>query len=125
MEAQQPHLPVTQYTKRAQRDGLPRRLGFSSIEQVAKNKNKIVNEQKKAMKDLKEQKLGSNRPYRQARRESIGKNLVGRKLKIDKSWNKEQEKPKKKKPVKKVPAKSLDDLDKEMDSYFSSDKQEK
>jgi len=121
METKLPHLPVTKYTKRDQRDGLSRRLGFSSIEQVAKNKNKIVNEQTVAMKNLKEERFGKTKPFRP--HEKRGKNLVGRKLRVDKKWKKDQDTQKKKKQiVKKVPEKSLDDLDKEMDAYFNSEK---
>lgn len=121
METKLPHLPVTKYTKRDQRDGLSRRLGFSSIEQVAKNKNKIVNEQRVAMKNLKEERFGKTKPLRP--HEKRGKNLVGRKLRVDKKWKKDQDTQKKKKQsVKKVPEKSLDDLDKEMDAYFNSER---
>lgn len=122
MDATEPQLPVTKYTKRDQRNGLTRRLGFSSLEQVAKNKHKIVNEQRIAMKNLKEQGFEKPRPFRP--REQRGKRLVGRKLKADKSWKQDvNNQKKKKKPTKKTPPKSLDDLDKEMDEYFKTEKE--
>ncbi|CAI8508599.1 unnamed protein product [Hanseniaspora opuntiae] len=123
MDATVPQLSVTKYTKRDQRNGLTRRLGFSSLEQVAKNKHKIVNEQRVAMKNLKEQSFEKTRPFRP--REKRGKHLVGRKLKVDKSWKQDvnSQKKKKKKPVNKLQPKSLDDLDKEMDDYFKAEKE--
>ncbi|KAL6935276.1 uncharacterized protein HGUI_00954 [Hanseniaspora guilliermondii] len=123
MEAKLPQLPITKYTKRDQRNGLSRRLGFSSLDQVAKNKHKIVNEQRIAMKNLKEQTYENKRPSRP--KDQRGKHLVGRKLKIDKSWKKDvnKQKKKKKEPANKIPEKSLDDLDKEMEDYFKSEKE--
>lgn len=122
-----PTTPVLQYRTRNSRTGLARRLGFDSVADVSKNRNKIVNEQKRKLMGMKGMQSSHfpNKGIGSQRNKSHGKNVISRRLLVDNSWKVKPTKPnskrkaeKQKKPQDRNP-KSLDDLDKEMDSYFN------
>lgn len=125
-----PAVPVLQYRTRNSRTGLARRLGFDSVEDVSKNRNKIVNEQKRKLMDMKRMQSSQFPQHGHAglgsqRNKSHGKNLSSRRIVVDNSWKIKPTKPSSKKKADKQKKlhdpkpKSLDDLDKEMDSYFN------
>ena len=131
-ENNKPTVPVYQYPSRHSRTGLARRLGFNSVEEVSKNRNKIVNEQRRKLEDMKQfQRTPFNQKSQQGfsnnnnnnRRRGQGKNLVNRKISIDRSWKVNPKVGRKNRDIKKrkeqPKPKSLDDLDKEMESYFN------
>ncbi|XBW38397.1 hypothetical protein QEN19_003984 [Hanseniaspora menglaensis] len=120
-----PTTPVYEYRNRNSRTGLARRLGFESVADLSKNREKIVNEQRKKLGSMNiisknKHNNGSKIGFGHGnKKKGDGKSLRTRKLLIESKWNTKPTKRTQKQKLQPPKTKSLEDLDKEMESYFN------